>query len=514
MKTLNIPSGRANTLVLYINMLLAAIYFSWWLMPGHVGNPYLYSLLALGEAYHVFMAYSFWFTIWPHKKITELPPESGKKFTPWVDIYIPVAGEPVEVIRETAEAAAQIDYPRKRIYILNDGYVAKKDNWKQVDELAGELSIEHITRRTPGGAKAGNINNALQITKGELVAIFDADMVANSDFLKKTVPFFRNPGMGFVQSPQYYINTQQGGVPETAWKQQELFFGPIMRGKEKSNASFICGTNVVIRRKALEEVGGMYEKSIAEDFLTSIRIHQKGWLSHYIPEVLVVGLAPEDLMSYYKQQYRWARGSLQVLVGENPLFSRGLSLSQRLEYLASALYYFNGVVVFIDILMPLFFLLFGWQAVFARTTTVALYFLPFMFFNLLTLYIVSNGTLNISTFSYTHSSWYLHLRAFLSTIFMEKSSFVVTPKRGQKGNFIHLAFPHILYFILVIIGSTMAISKHGLNPSVATNIAWALINVLLFIPFIKQSYPWEKIFSLKKNTPSGAYLFDDSKAKR
>ncbi len=487
-----IPSARIYKFILYINIVLLTVYFSWWFLPGHVGNPILYSLLVFGEAYHVFMALTFWFTIWPRRRDFS-PPESRKRYLPAVDVFIPVTGEPVEVVEKTVKAAKELDYPNHTIFILNDGFVAGKENWKDIETLARKLNVQCITRKTSGGAKAGNINNALRKTTGALIAIFDADMVTHRDFLKKTLPHFRNSRMGFVQTPQYYHNTKGNAVAETAWKQQELFFGPIMQGKEKSGAVFICGTNVLIRRTALEEAGGMYEKSIAEDFLTSIIIHEKKWESRYVPEVLAEGMAPEDLMSYYKQQSRWARGSLQVLLSENPLLKRGLSTGQKIEYLASALYYFNGVVVLIDILMPLLFLIFGWQAVNARTTTVAFFFLPFMFFNLLTLYVVSDGTLNFNTFAFVHSSFFLHVTAFASAVLGLKSGFSVTPKEKQSGNYIRLVYPHLLYILLVGFASALAIYRWGLNPSVATNIAWAVINALLFIPFIKEAYPWNRI---------------------
>src|SRR5690606_7694254 len=120
---------------------------------------------------------------------------------------------------------------------------------------------------------------------------------------------FQDKRMGFVQTPQYYKNQSDNVITQAAWQQQEFFFGPIMRGKDSYNSTFICGTNVVIRRKALEEVGGMFEENIAEDFLTSLFVHQHGWRSVYVPQVLATGFAPFDLLSYVKQQLRWARGS-------------------------------------------------------------------------------------------------------------------------------------------------------------------------------------------------------------
>src|SRR5207237_9097827 len=99
---------------------------------------------------HVVMALTFWHTIWPRKK-RRIARQLMGTFLPSVDIFIPVAGEPIDVIKQTASAAKQIHYPNKKIYILNDGYVAKKDNWQDVENLAKELGVFCITRKYLGG---------------------------------------------------------------------------------------------------------------------------------------------------------------------------------------------------------------------------------------------------------------------------------------------------------------------------------------------------------------------------
>ncbi|MCL4384305.1 glycosyltransferase [Patescibacteria group bacterium] len=473
---------RVSRLLILVDVLVAIFYFSWWVTPAHISNLWLYTLLFIGEIYHVIMALTFWFTVWPANKITVIVID--KIYQPSVAVFITVAGEPVEVVEKTAQAAKEMDYRNKEIYILNDGYVAKKDNWQQIEAMAKKLGIHCITRKVAGGAKAGNINNALRETKSDLVAIFDADMVPEPEFLVRTVPFFKDQMMGFVQTPQFYVNSGENLVTAAAWDQQKLFFGPIMRGKEKSNASFICGTNVVIRRKALEKVGGMEERNIAEDFLTSLYIHQAGWRSRYLPEVLAKGLAPQDLLSYHKQQFRWARGSLEVLFNQNPFFKKGLTLGQKVQYLASALYYFNGFVILIDLLMPLLYLFFAVQPVGVSTTSFAVYFLPFIFINLYTLNLAAGADISFKTFSFSYSSWYLQLMAIFSVLMRRTVSFSVTPKQAQSGNYLKLSFPHIIYIILVAAGSVLAIHREEINPSVATNMAWALFNVAMFMPYV------------------------------
>lgn len=486
-----IKHGKVSKLLLVINIIMCFVYFSWWLLPNHIGIPVLYSLLVGGEIYHIFMSLSYIHTVWPRENHTENVIKMAIPKWPTVDIFIPVAGEPAEVIRKTAKAALDMDYPYHKIHILNDGFVAGKKNWLDAVKVAKQLNIECITRMVSGGAKAGNLNFAISKTKGELIAVLDADMVPHKDFLKKTVPYFYDKKVGFVQTPQYYSNNTQNSITSSAWEQQEFFFGPILKGKEGSNAAFICGTNVVIRRKTLLDVKGFYDDSITEDFLTSLFIHQKGWKSYYLAEVLVEGLAPQDLLSYYKQQFRWAKGTLEVIFTNNPVFKRNLSFNQKIQYLTSAFFYLNGLIVFIDLLMPLLFFYFNLPAVVGTTTSFAIFFLPYMILNLYAPYLASKGNLSYRALSFTFSSWIIHLRALISVIFKQKSQFAVTSKQAIRGNFQYLVTPHILYIILGIIGAIIALNRDGFQPQVATNIAWAVFNMIMFLPFIRAAYYYE-----------------------
>ncbi|MDQ3008944.1 MAG: glycosyltransferase [bacterium] len=488
-----ISSGTVTKGLVLLNVFLVLFYFSWWFTPGQQGNLVLFGLLFAGEVYHVIMILLFWFTVrrLDTAKTPALPVNMG--YQPSVDVYVTVAGEPIEILTETIQKIQANTYQNKKIFILNDSFVAGKENWREYEVLAKKLGVTCITRKTPGGAKAGNINNALRKTTGELVAVFDTDMAPFDDFLSKTVPHFIDEKVAFVQTPQYYANADENLITSGAWEQQEFFFGPIMRGKADSNAAFICGTNVVIRRTALLEVGGMNETSIAEDFLTSLSIHQNGWKSIYVPEVLATGLAPEDLNSYYKQQLRWARGSVEVLFKHNPLFVRGLTWKQRLEYLSSTLYYCNGVVVLIDSLIPITFLLLGLSPIFSTTTVFALYFLPFMMSVIYSLHLISGKGLTLRAIAFTQASWFLQIQALLSAISGKKMGFAVTPKTAQSGNFIFLAYPHLAYIALAIVSSIWAINRDGLSPSVITNISWVLFNILLFVPFIVASVKWRKL---------------------
>lgn len=484
-----IQIGKVSRKFLLLNIVMIFVYLSWWTDLRHMGNPFLYALLVIGEVYHIFMSLTFIHTVWPSGRPNVYDPAllgPDPTFTPHVDVFIPVAGEPKEVIAETARAARDMDYPDHTVYILNDGYVTHKDNWQDAEEVARELGIKCLTRKTPGGAKAGNINTAMGKTKGGLVALFDADMIPHPDFLAKTVPFFKDEGLAYVQTPQYYRNRGENIITESAWEQQEFFFGPILKGKDRVDSAFICGTNVLIRRRAIEDVGGFFDKSITEDFMTSLLIHQKGWRSHYVTEVLAEGLAPQDLSAYYKQQTRWAKGTLEVIFTQNPLFKEGLTLGQRLQYMTSSLFYFNGLIIFIDMIMPIFFFFFGFEPVVGSTVSFAVFFVPYMILNLYAPYLASDATLSYRALSFTHSSWFLQISALRSVLLREKTGFTITPKKaGGPSRSLHLVAPHLAYIFLGVTGSAYALWREGFTPAVATNIAWAFFNMGMFLPFIR-----------------------------
>lgn len=477
--------GEVSKKLIILNVLMAVVYFAAIAFGFDHGNNILFGLLIAGEVFHTFQVLGYCYTIWSNK----IPVRSDPTFIPAVDVYITVCGEPVDIVRETAIAAKAMDWPNHKVYLLNDGLVAKKDNWKEIEQLATELGITAITRTVPGGAKAGNINHGLTKTTADYFVVFDADHVAYPSFLRETMGYFQDKKMGFVQTPQYYKNQALNAITQASWDQQALFFGPIMKGKNRLNSAFMCGTNMVVSRKAVMEAGGMCEFNIAEDFLTSLFIHAKGWKSVYIPKVLAEGLAPEDFLSYYKQQFRWMRGSLEVIFKYNPLFMRGLSFAQRMQYLISASYYLSGIVILIDMMIPLIFLYTGITAITTSTMALALVFLPYIFLNLFTLQTSAGFRFSFGAISYSQSSFYLMIKAVIGVIFNRKTSFVVTSKSQVQGNFAYLSTPQFIYIGVSIIGLIVGLLREGFSASLLANLSWVIVNIVIFTPFIAGSLP-------------------------
>jgi cellulose synthase (UDP-forming) len=477
--------SRVNKKFLIPAVILTVVYFVLIAFSFKISNWTIFSLLIFGEAFHVFQVLMYISTVWK-KPIIHIKDDL---YTPQVDIFITVCGEPCEIVRETVRAAKAMNYPHSHIFILNDGFVAHRDNWQQVEELATQEGVGCITRRIDGGAKAGNINNALHQTNSELVVIFDADHVPHADFLTKTVPYFIDDKLGFVQSPQFYKNLNLNYVTKSAWEQQALFFGAICKGKDTVNSATMCGTNMVIRREILVEVGGMSIESIAEDFLTGLHIHQRGYKSIYIPEVLAEGLAPEDFLSYIKQQFRWARGALDVIFTYNLFGQKGLSINQKLQYLSSVSFYLSGIIVVINALIPVAYFFTGNVPFVSSTMVLATVFIPYIFITLYILQASSNYSFTFRALLFSMGGFTIHLKALWTAILKKKSTFVVTPKRQQEGNFINLVIPHLCYIGIVIIGIVVAFLREGLSASFITNCAWAFLNVGIFFPFIIAALP-------------------------
>jgi cellulose synthase (UDP-forming) len=267
----------------------------------------------------------------------------GKEIT--IDVFITVYGEELAKIHATAAAAIAIK-GKHRTWILDDG---RSD---EVQALAEELGCHYVRRLSSNGAKAGNINHALSIAKGDFFCVFDADFVPQLDFLVETVPFFVNSNVAFVQTPQTYGNLINM-VSRGAGYMQAVFYKFIQPGRNHFNAAFCVGTNVIFRRSAINDVGGIYTDSKSEDVWTSLMLHERGWKTIYIPKTLAIGDAPETIEAYTKQQLRWATGGFEIMLTHSPLSPRRkLTTDQRIMYLVTATHYLAGIAPGLLLLVP------------------------------------------------------------------------------------------------------------------------------------------------------------------
>jgi cellulose synthase (UDP-forming) len=301
------------------------------------------------------------------------PPRPG--FSPSVDILIPIYSESCEILEKTLVAARAIDYPDKRIYVLDDGH---RPEVARVTRRFNATYLEGPRRH----AKAGNLNHALRQTQGELVAVLDTDHMPMTTFLRETVPFFDDPRMGVVQTPHHFYNPdifqRAFGVDERIPNEQDMFNHAIQSGRQAWNGAFFVGSGAVFRRAALAEVNGFNLMSITEDIHTSQHLHAAGWRSAFLDKDLAVGLAAENLSSYLGQRRRWMLGCLQIFFKDNPLLRQGLTTRQRLGYFASLYYFFFPVARVVFWITPLYFLLFHFHPILSDVSILVAYLLPFI----------------------------------------------------------------------------------------------------------------------------------------
>jgi cellulose synthase (UDP-forming) len=354
------------------------------------------------------------------------PPGPGLR----VDVYVPTYNESVELIRRTLLAAMRMDYPHVT-WLLDDG---RRDAMRA---LAEELGCRYLARDDNVHAKAGNLNHALRHSTGEFIAIFDADHAPRRDFLVKTLGYFQDERVAFVQTPQDFFNIDSFNHrlgKKRVWDEQALFFKIIQRGKDALNAAFFCGSCAVIRRSAVERIGGFATETVTEDVHTAIRLHKLGYQSVYHAESLAFGLAPHSIDTYLKQRMRWGMGSMQVFRRENILFCRGLTLGQRLNYLASALFFFEGWQKLVFFLTPPAVFLFGVLPIVSPLNTFLLLFCLYYLLSILVHLELGRGYNSLFL-----SEQYAMARffAFMSTsvgLFRKNIPFAVTDKQmSQTG---------------------------------------------------------------------------------
>ena len=487
---------QARIVALAVAVYLAAVdYLSWRLsvlswVGWWIGVP-----LFLAELHAALHSVGLHVTLWPQRVDplwSDLDPTSLPIF-----IFVPTVDEGPEVLEPTllAALAARSRYLRQHqwakvtIVVCNDGRVAGAACSRHVERLAHRLGVLCVTRITGGGAKAGNIENARQLvgaTGDALIVIFDADQVAHEEFLLRTVPPFADRGIGWVQTGQYYSN-RENPVARWADDQQSLFYRLLCPGKADHDSAFICGTNVVLRAKALDDIGGLPTDSVTEDFAASIRL-APSWRSLYLPDVLATGPGPVDLRSYLRQQERWARGTLTVLRThwkDLALPRRGgLRAQQRLQYGLAVTHYLSGVRDLVFLAAPVIFLLTGASGVRGATLgTFLFHFVPYYLLTILGFWHAAWRLTSWRSIVLGFGSFPALLRAAWLTASKGSGRFTITPKVRTDSSAWRSARPHLIALGAAVVALGVAITVRR-DPAYWLAAAWLLYLGVMIVAFL------------------------------
>ena len=493
---------RSVSLVMVaMSVLLSTRYMYFRLTQTLHFNSEIETLLGMGlflaEVYvWVMLLLSYLQTAWPLKRdIVPLPDDTS--LWPTVDVYIPSYNEPLEVVRDTVLAAQCLDYPRDKlkIYLLDDG---KRSEFAV---FAADVGVGYITRSDNAHAKAGNLNHAMKLTHGELICVFDCDHVATRIFLQATVGgFLQDPKLALVQTPHYFYSPdpfeRNLSVGRNIPNEGALFYGPIQQGNDNWNATFFCGSCAVIRRSALDQIGGFAVETVTEDAHTALKLQRLGWGSAFIDIPLAAGLATERLVLHVIQRTRWARGMTQIFRLDNPLLGCGLTLQQRLCYLSAMLYYQFALPRIAFLTAPLAYLLFNLNIIHSSASLIFAYALPHLF---LAVYVNSrlNGRFRYSFWGEIYDlvlAFHIVLPTAVTMLFPKRGKFNVTDKGGllNVGYFdFSVVRPHLIIALLlgagVIAGIVRACAHDyfGVDPRViALNVGWGLYSLIFLLAAI------------------------------
>lgn len=485
---------KRKKLWFWLMTVTSVIYILWRLfftLPLHAGIVSLVAGIALFVAEFISMLEAVIHYICMSKdKAPEFPVISESDY-PHVDVLIATHSEEPELLFKTINGCKHMEYPdpaKVHIYLCDD------NDRPEMAKLAQKMGVGYFGLSGNKLAKAGNLNNALSKTDSPLVVTFDSDMIPRSSFLMKTVPYFFLPEMiledgvwrkrtekeldpdykiGFVQTPQSFYNPDlfqfnffaESNIPN----EQDYFFKEVNVGRNSSNSAIYAGSNTLISRRALEEVGGIRTKTITEDFATGIDIQAKGYTCFAIDEVLASGLAPDDFPNLLKQRQRWGRGCVQTIRSSRFLFGK-LPFLSKLSYLSCLLYWWTFLRRIVYILSPILFTVFGVLVVRTSLWGILLIWLPS--------YLIYNHSLRLLSGKIRDQKWsnivdtilcpYMILPILAETFGIRMRTFVVTSKEktGTRSAKIIYAIPHIILLAASIVGIYFSIVRMMLYKSI------------------------------------------------
>lgn len=389
--------------------------------------------------------------------VIPFPDVPGELF-PDVDVFIATHNEPVNLLYKTVNACTFLEYPdqsKVHIYVCDDGDRA------EIRRMSEHLGVGYLSLSDNRHAKSGNYNNALASTSSPLFATFDADMIPRRKFLLRTVPYFLIPDkrIGLVQTPQSFYNHDlfqfnlfsEKDIPN----EQDFFSREVNIMRNTVNAAAYTGSNTVLLRSAIEEIGGFPYDTVTEDFEVSLRLQKAGYITYATTEVLAAGLSTTTVESMIRQRVRWARGVIQSIQNTNAVFTKDLSMAARLSYLNAYLYWWSFPCRMIFILSPVLFALFGFRLAECGFWELLLFWLPSHISYRMSMKYLSTNVRNIrwSQIIDTILAPYLIFPVFMESVGIHQKKFKVTDKkkkRARTASFRYL-IPHgILIFLTVL----------------------------------------------------------------
>jgi cellulose synthase (UDP-forming) len=402
-----------GALVAILGYLVVRLALSW-----QGANPVSFVLLLVAEVMSLAATCLYVYETW---RIPAMEHPAPLDFV--TDIAITTYDEPITVLEPTIIGSLRVRGVHE-VWVLDDGCR------EEVRDFCRSMNVRYVERRSNAHAKAGNINHALPLIDCELLLLLDADHVPSRSIIEKLSGYFADPGVALVQSPHDFRNRDSAQNRTPGRHEQSLFFRVLMPARDRHDASFWCGSSALLRMSALREIGGVAIETVSEDLHTTTRLQQHGYRVRYHNEVLATGLAPHTMADFLLQRYRWAQGTLQVLMSpESPLIGRGWKVTQRLHYLNNLLYYLFPFQRLVYALVLVLVLLLGWLPIGVASV-------PFLIALAVSIALSNIASVGLARgmrdlgegASYTWITAETHMRAVVLTLLGRHIPFKVTPK--------------------------------------------------------------------------------------
>lgn len=517
--------GQMATIVMITLSVTTSSRYLWWRYTETLNwdDPLALALgggLLLAETYAwLVLILGFFQTINPlERKPVPLPKNTD--LWPTVDVYIPTYNEPLSVVRPTTLAALSIDWPvdKLNVYILDDG---KRPEFK---EFAEEIGVGYLARSDNNHAKAGNMNSAMRYTDGEYIAIFDCDHVPARSFLQMTMgQFLKDSKVCLVQTPHHFFSADpfernlnnHSQIPN----ENMLFYGLIQDGNDMWDATFFCGSCAVLKRAALDDIGGFAFETVTEDAHTALRMQRAGYKTAYINIPQAAGLATDSLSAHIGQRIRWARGMAQIFRLDNPLMGKGLSIPQRLCYINAMLHFLSGIPRIVFLTAPLALIYFNAYIIYAPFLAIFIYAVP----TLIQIKATNSriqGKYRYSFWGEVYESvlaWYILKPTTVALFNPNKGKFNVTEKGGLNDEEHYdwgISKPYLILLLINLLGILVGLLRLFLgDPSqigvLTISMGWAFYNIIILgaaVAVAAEARQVRHSHRIKANFPAGVRL--------
>lgn len=392
----------------------------WWFIPI-IFMTLLYYLIALAVASPVGRD----FNIARHRQLVAAW-RPGRY--PSVDVFLPVCGEPIEIIENAWSYTSQLRWPgRLTFYCLDDGADPR------LARLCRRFGFNYLSRPDRGlMKKAGNLKYGFERSDGNLILIFDADFCPRPEMLEEMAPYFAaDPRLGILQSPQHFRVTRgQPWLERGAGAVQEWFYRVVQVSRNNHEGSICVGTNAVYRRAALTAIGGPTQIGHSEDVHTGFDVRRAGWDLQYLPVIYAIGICPGEMSGFLTQQYRWCMGSMSLLSSAK-FWKAPLGHVQRLSYISGFTYYvYTAILTFLLPVIPITLLLFLPEAVLLENYALLA---PSALYNFLVLRVWHRHPYGLEAWATKMAYGWAHAFAIFDLIRNRAKGWEPTGRRGGKG---------------------------------------------------------------------------------